>query len=501
MKAFKKAYLLILFLICALISFLFSGQALAKMGTMPAGIKIENKILNKLFWISGLNNRYQNVESALEGYKNIDPQALQASQTGFAKNLMRHGDSANHIRANLKNVFRKRFSQEHAEVSIDWFNSRTGLKILKAESEAISPENEKEREKFLKGIMKAPPNESRLLVVERIEAREALSSNIKSLYLAYVDSMFPFNNLLQGRRLVKVVRMLKEEVIEPIREQVLHRKLFAYRNIDVKELKKYADYLESSAGQWFVLSALQGFDQGIKKTLIDVHKVQRELLIEIDEGGSESPLIRELAPPGQRFLLVQFRDPFKPLVTDQGPVAGPKPLVTDQGPVAGPKPRPLSSARQFGNELESIPPIALYVMRKVETKRPGLFKKMKHYERLFNNKEDLEAMDDDEYAGAVENYRDILGKARETKVLKNSVQLEYENLRLTGVISKNSKTLALIETSDKKGHTVEKGDIIGPKFGFIDEIRSERIIVIEKSRDYLGNVLTRQRTIEFSQKI
>jgi hypothetical protein len=500
MKAFKKAYFLILFLICVLMCFSFSGQAFAKMGTMPAGIKIQNKILNKLFWISGLNNRYENVESALGGYKNFDPRVLQLSQTGFAKNLMRHGDSANHIRGNLKKVLRKRFSQEHAEASIDWFNSRAGLKILKAESEAISPGNEKKREKFAKGIMKAPPNELRLLVVERIEAKEALSSNIKSLYLAYVDSMFPFNNLLQGRRLVKVVRMLKEEVVEPIREQVLHQKLFAYRNIDVNELKKYADFLESSAGQWFVLSALQGFDQGIKKALIDVHKVQSELLIEIDEGGTESPLLREIAPPGQRYLLSQLRDPFKPLFTDEGPVAGPKPL-TDEGPVAGLKSRQLSSARQFGNELESIPPISLYVMGKIEKKHPGLFKKIKHYERLFNNKKDLEAMDDDEYAGEVENYRDILGKARETKVSKNSVQLEYENLRLTGVISKNSKTLALIETSDKKGHAVEKGDIIGPKYGFIDEIRSERIIVIEKSRDYLGNILTRQKTIEFLQKI
>jgi hypothetical protein len=501
MNAFKKAYLLILLLICVLMSFLFSGQALAKMGTTPAVVKIENKILNKLFWISGLNNRYQNVESALEDYKNIDPQALKASQKGFAKNLMRHGDSANHILSNLNKVFRKRFRQEHAEASIDWFNSKAGLKIFKAESEAISLENKRKREKFAKGLMKAPPNDSRLLVVERIEAREAFSSNIKSLYLAYVDSMFPFNNLLQGRRLLKVMRMLKEEVVEPIREQVLHRKLFAYRNIDVKELKKYADFLESSAGQWFVLSALQGFDQGIKKALIDVHKVQRELLIEIDEGGPEYPLLQELAPPGQRYLLAQLRDPFKPLFTDQGPVAIPKPLFTDQVPVAGPKPRPLSNARQFGNELESIPPIALYVMKNIETKRPGLFKKIKHYEHLFNNKEDLEAMDDDEYAGAVENYRDVLGKARETKVSKNTVQLEYENLRLTGVISKNSKTLALIETSDKKGHVVEKGDIIGPKFGFIDEIRSERIIVIEKFRDYLGNILTRQRTIRFSQKI
>jgi Tfp pilus assembly protein PilP len=500
MKAFKKAYFLILFWIFVLMSFSFSGKAFAKMGTMPVGIKIQNEILNKLFWISKLNNRYQNVESSLEVYKNISPRALQSSQTGFAKNLMRHGDSENHVRANLKKIFNKRFSQEYAEASIDWFNSRASLKILKAESEAISLENEKKWEKFEKEIMKTPPNESRLLVVERIEAKGALSSNIKSLYLAYVDSMFPFNNLSQGRHLVKVVKMLKEEIVEPIREQVLRRKLFAYRNIDLKELKKYADFLESNAGQWFVFSVLQGFDQGIKKALIDVHKVQSELLIEIDEGGPESPLLWEIAPPGQRYLLAQLRDPFKPLFTDKGPVEGPKAL-TDQGPVAGTKSRPLSSTRQFGNELENIPPIALYVMRKIETKQPELFKKIKHYELLFNNKKDLEAMDDDEYVGAVENYRAVLGKARETKVSKNSVQLEYENLRLTGVISKNSKTLALIETSDKKGHAVEKGDIIGPKYGFIDEIRSERIIVIEKSRDYLGNILTRQKTIEFLQKI
>ena len=140
-------------------------------------------------------------------------------------------------------------------------------------------------------------------------------------------------------------------------------------------------------------------------------------------------------------------------------------------------------------------------MRKIETKRPELFRKMKHYERLFNSKEDLEAMSDDEYADAVETYRTILEKAGETQVSKSSVQMEYKNLRLTGIISKNSKTLALIETSDKKGHAVGKGDVIGPKFGFVDEIQSERIIVIEKSRDYLGNILTRQRTIEFSQKI
>nr|MBC8282859.1 pilus assembly protein PilP [Nitrospinota bacterium] len=231
-----------------------------------------------------------------------------------------------------------------------------------------------------------------------------------------------------------------------------------------------------------------GFERGAKKTLANVHKVQRELLIEIDEGGPEFPLLRELAPAGQRYLLVQLRDPFKPLFTKDGPVK------TEES-------APLSAARQFGSELENIPPIALYIMDKIEKKQPGLFRKMKFYERLFNNQDDLRQMSDDEYADAIEAYRTLLEKASETRVSKTPLQAEYENLKLTGTISKNAKILALIETTDSKGHVVGEGDLIGPRFGFVDEVQSEKIIVIEKSRDYLGNILTRQRTIEFFQKI
>ncbi len=482
----KQKQLLVLFLIYFSLS-VFS-QAHAKIGAMPAGIKIQNKTIEKLFWLSGLNKRYQYVESTLGQYEKIDPKALKPSQTEFAKNLMRHGHGPGQIRASMKKIFITEFDQEHAKASIKWFRSRIGQLILKAEAEAILPESQKDREKFAKGIMSTPPNESRLLVVERIESAEALSENIKFLFLAYVEAMHPFNNLLQGKRIVKVVRMLKDEIVEPIREQVLRQKLFAYRNIGKKDLNDYADFLESPAGKWLTFSELKGFKKGTKRTLTSVHKVQRELLAEIDEGGPEFPLLRELAPAGQRYLLVRLRDPFKP-------------LFTDNGPVQNEETAPLSSARQFGNELESIPPISLYVMDRIERKRPELFRKMKYYERIFNNREDLMAMNDDEYADVIEAYRTVLEKANETKVSKTPLQSEYENLRLTGVISKNAKILALIETADNKGHVVSAGDLIGPKFGSVDEVQPEKIIVIEKSRDYLGNILTRQRTIEFSQKI
>ncbi len=485
----KKLNLLIKFFICILVNFSLVGQSLAKIGAMDAGVNNhQDKTIEKLFWLSGLNTRYQGVESALDWYKNIDAKALKSSQTGFAKNLMRHGNGPNLVRTSLNKTFLKGFDQGHADTSIEWFKSPTGRRILKAERESNAPDIKKVRDKFIKQMMITPPGESRLLVIERIISEEAISENIKSLFLAYVESMFPFNDMMQGKRLVKVVRMLEDERAEYIREQVRLHRLFDYRDIRETDLRAYARFLESPAGQWFSYSERQGFKKGTQLTLTNVHKVQRKLLVEIDEGGPEFPLLRELAPAGQRYLLVRLRDPFKP-------------LFTDEGPVQTKEPEAVSRARQFGGELENIPPISLYVMNKIKKKRPALFRKMKHYERLFNNREDLKAMSDDEYADAIEGYRVVLEQASDTKVSKSPLQAEYENLKLTGVISKNTKTLALIETADRKGHVVDEGDIIGPRFGHVEDVQPERIIVIEKSRDYLGNILTRERTIEFSEKI
>ena len=251
-------------------------------------------------------------------------------------------------------------------------------------------------------------------------------------------------------------------------------------------MKAYARFLESPAGRWFTFSELKGFKKGSKKTLTQVRKIQRKLLIEIEKSGPEFPLMRKLAPPGQRYLLVQLRDPFKPLFTDEGP-------IQTQDPEA------VAQVRKFGAELEDIPLISLYIMNKIESKQPELFKKLKYYERLFNNREDLKAMNDDKYADSVNAYRTVLEEARKTKVLKTPLQAEYEKLRLTGTISKNKENLALVETSSQKGYVVNKGDLIGPMFGFVDKVQSDKIIVIEKSRNYLGIILTRQRTLEFAK--
>ena len=48
---------------------------------------------------------------------------------------------------------------------------------------------------------------------------------------------------------------------------------------------------------------------------------------------------------------------------------------------------------------------------------------------------------------------------------------------------------------------MRQGDLVGPFYGYVDEIQDEQIIVVEKFRNYLGTILTNQKVIEFFQSI
>ena len=69
---------------------------------------------------------------------------------------------------------------------------------------------------------------------------------------------------------------------------------------------------------------------------------------------------------------------------------------------------------------------------------------------------------------------------------------------MTGIIRKKLEAVAMFEVG-KNGYAVRQGDRIGPVFGYVDEIQDEQIVVVEKFRDYLGNILTNQKIIDFYQ--
>ncbi len=154
-----------------------------------------------------------------------------------------------------------------------------------------------------------------------------------------------------------------------------------------------------------------------------------------------------------------------------------------------------SKRRLLGKELKDVPPVAMAIYKKIQNEYPELLEKMNHFESVFKDRELLQKMSAEDYKQVLKNYQAVLKSAGEIKMKKTPLQKDYQSIRLTGVISIKKERVALFETSEKQGYSVRKGDPIGPDFGYIDDIELEQVIVVEKARNYLGDTVTKQRTL------
>ena len=475
----------ILFFLWIALSGFPSFPALAMTSSLQDDLRSRNQKLNVLFQHSGLKDILENIEAVLQISGNINEDALAPGQGGFARRIMHRAYSHEKFYRVQKQAFLDNYKPQYVLSVVQWYQSSLGRKLLRLENEANNPDNQPARDLFVKNLLNAPPNEKRIFLIERVERSSSITESGKALYLGYVKLVYPFNKKIQGKRVGKMLRILKESITEPMREIVLRSLLFSFKDIKDKELEKYAEFLNSRAGRWFGQTTLKGFEKGIKKNLYQAAKIRKDLLKEIESGGPEFPLLKEIAPPGQRYLLIGKRDPFRPLLDARGLDALSE---TEQ------KPR----ARLLGDELKNVPPIALLVFAKIEDQHPKLYRSLKYFERLINDREALEEMADDEYAEAMENYRTALGQASDIRMDESPLQIEYDSLRMTGIIRTKLEAVAMFEVG-KTGYAVRQGDRIGPVFGYVDEIQDGQVIVVEKFRNYLGNILTNQKIIDFYQ--
>jgi hypothetical protein len=475
---------------------LAAGQPLLASAIAPPvqeDLRSRNYKLSTLFKLSGLEDVLGNIESIVQASRNISEDALAPGQNEIARGVMHKGyPSAKFYRA-LRRPFIEDYKPQHVRSAIQWYRSTLGKKILRLEGAVNELTDQPAMESFGKKLLSSPPSEKRIRLIGRIERTAHITEAGKSLFLGYVELMHPFNKKFQGKQLGKKLRLLRKKIAKPMRNVVLRRLLFSYRNLKDKDLEAYAKFLNSQAGKWFSQTVLQGFKKGIKKASFKADIIQARLLKEINSGGPDYPLLMSMVSPGQRYLLISRRDPFKPLVNSKGL------LVSSKGLVDFFKEQDRKNkARLFGGELKDIPPVALQVFAQIEARHPKLYKELKHFERLFNNRDDLKALKDDKYAQALRDYRNALERAFEIQIDASPLQVKYDSLRMTGIIIKKLEAVAMFEI-DTAGYAVKKGDRIGPFFGYVEEIKRDQVIVIEEFRNYLGKIVTNQKIIQFSQ--
>ncbi len=90
-------------------------------------------------------------------------------------------------------------------------------------------------------------------------------------------------------------------------------------------------------------------------------------------------------------------------------------------------------------------------------------------------------------------------KLREKDIIKAGTLEGYDigEFHLAAIAKKGTQYFALIVTPDNRSFSVSRGTTIGLNEGKVEEISSDKIVLVEYSRDYKGELKPRRITLEF----
>lgn len=86
---------------------------------------------------------------------------------------------------------------------------------------------------------------------------------------------------------------------------------------------------------------------------------------------------------------------------------------------------------------------------------------------------------------------------KETGKLGTLESYDISEFVLLAIAEKGEKYFALLATPDNRSFTVKKGTIIGLNKGRVEEITSKKVVIVEYSKDYSGDIHPKQITLEF----
>jgi Tfp pilus assembly protein PilP len=77
---------------------------------------------------------------------------------------------------------------------------------------------------------------------------------------------------------------------------------------------------------------------------------------------------------------------------------------------------------------------------------------------------------------------------------------DISEFTLLAIAQKGAKDYALLSTPDNRSFTVRKGTVIGFNKGRVEEISKDKVKIVEYSKDYKGDIHSKQVTLEFSKE-
>ena len=388
------------------------------------------------------------------------------------------------------------YNRRHVNKSIRFLRSAVGRKFVRLNTAKLK-KSKKAYRNFLNNIIKKFPDNDRLKLFDQLEA--ALQG--VDFMIEYEASVLQLTNPMNGEFNAPhadiLVSRLRQELRDRFRSWLILKYMYDYKSLSNRELKKLVAFFESPAGKWLVKVDHAGNQAGFATVNRRALRRLEKKLTSMEEGKQNMETTKSVFAPGVRYMFAEKRDPFNPLVA---PDKKKKKKKKSGGPGKGKaKKSDETTVQALTTKIDGLPAIPYELYQRIKESNPRLYSDLEYYGALFKNKKGLANLKKSELKDEIKQYHKLIKKAREATELlvQTPLQADLGQLRLAGVIWDPKETVGLIETPDKKGHTIRVGSFVGPDFGVVQSIDQERVVVLEQLRKYDGNIVTQTKFIEF----
>lgn len=397
----------------------------------------------------------------------------------------------------MEQRFRRSMNSKRAQQALEFFASPLGQKAVELEVRFLNDylwflSRGKDflghyREKT--GTENLPPGQ-RLYLSNRLLRSMNLVAHDLKVTQSILSVASPLNPYFEQGPSDNKSKQMKEELPEYIKTLRLLFIFRIYGELSENNFKELVKFYESPAGRWYQSVKNRGSLDAQERMNQQARLRVASLLKAFEEGEQEQELLWEMFPPGVRQLFVRKRDPFQALVY---PGMDKKKKEVKEEDLTVPVDR-------FAGQGSRLLPLPLEAYNQLKEMDPQLYQDLEFYGKLFQERTELETLSDEEFQEEVARYQSLLERATDVagRGVMTPLQVEYGELRLVGVLNSGSETRALVQTGDSNGYTVKPGMLMGPAYGVVESIDQERIEVVERSRDYEGNILSKVQFIAFS---
>lgn len=254
---------------------------------IPASAVPEDQkvLVREVIKLSGLQHEIQQLpQQVLAGFDQ-QGRKLPVEQHAALRQALATSFDASIIERQITRELEATLHPEIIKATLKWLRSDLGRKVTKLEEAASSPRTQEELPAFAKQLEKSPPPEDRVRLIRRIDQAsngtelildisESLAVSIASAY----DATLPASQRTGVEQVRRQLARNRDTLRQQVQNYVWISLLRSYRTLPLKELRHYAEFLESEAGLGFYAQANIAFKGALEISIARVSGAMMDIL-------------------------------------------------------------------------------------------------------------------------------------------------------------------------------------------------------------------------------